>query len=456
MHPLNAQGVEMHPLNAQGVEMHQLNAQGAEMHPPTAQGVEIQIIHGAEVQAEADQPQTHHVPVTTHPRMCCMQQRNSWGVSTEDAPKDDFIQAATLTPSDVKDHWAKVEQGIMKELSSWMEHKVLEQVAVDEVQNEVDTTWAYKWKGEEVKARWCLRGFKDHQKDHLNTAAFTASRTSQRMLTSLAALNQWPLVSLDISTAFLQGDTYGDSDGRMVCIKIPTWVLKYLRRFKQFEHYDPQVHGMRLRKPAYGLVDAPRKWYEVLRKELEHHGWRVSLSDPGLFYLRIGDSAQPQGYLTVHVDDLKATGSELILKRLQVQLTSRFGKLKSESGKFEHCGVMHEVETNSTTKAITYVMHQNHYLARVRLPQTEKIKEFRLKSDKQCSEEDHSTYRSLLGKLAWCVTTRPEGAVVCALLQGKANQPKYEDLIRLIVLAKWLKQHPAVTRYGPLEKPYRL
>eukprot|EP00971_Amphidinium_carterae_P308031 6121589-Amphidinium_carterae.1 len=365
-------------------------------------------------------------------------------------------KASALSAADVKCHWAEVEKGVLKELDSWMEHHVLEKIPVSQAANVIDTTWVYRWKGDAVKARWCIRGFKDRQKDALVTSAFTASRMSQRVITSLAALNQWPMISLDISTAFLQGDSYEDKEHRMICIKIPAWLLVYLQRYEQFQDYNPRIHAVRLRKPAYGLVDAPRRWYAVLRKELETAGWQVALSEPGLFFLRTADSRLPQGYLTVHADDLKLTAPDPVLQRLESQLTKKFGKLKHEKDRFEHCGVMHEVERSASSSGVTYVMHQNQYLKRVQLPDTSRMKEFRTNAIEKCSERDHAIYRSLLGKVAWCVTTRPEAAVVSALLQSRANSPVYEDLIRLIILAKWLKQNPSVTRYGPMAGPYRL
>ena len=59
-----------------------------------------------------------------------------------------------------------------------------------------------------VRARLTLRGFKDRDADNLEKYAGTSQRYSQRLLASEAANRCWPIMSTDISKAFLQGVTY--------------------------------------------------------------------------------------------------------------------------------------------------------------------------------------------------------------------------------------------------------
>ena len=59
-----------------------------------------------------------------------------------------------------------------------------------------------------IRARVCLRGFKDQQAQGLANYAGTSQRYSQRIVCSEAVLRQWPLATTDISKTFLQGVTY--------------------------------------------------------------------------------------------------------------------------------------------------------------------------------------------------------------------------------------------------------
>ena len=66
------------------------------------------------------------------------------------------------------------------------------------------------------------------------------------------------MTHIDLRTAFLQGEAY-DSSREVVCQLPP-------------EAGYPPYWGGRLIKPAYGLNDAPRKWWNRLDKSLRSYG----------------------------------------------------------------------------------------------------------------------------------------------------------------------------------------
>src|SRR6266702_3057152 len=68
----------------------------------------------------------------------------------------------------------------------------------------------------------------------------------------------------------------------------------------------------RLLKSLYGLKQAGRKWYEVLRRTLTDLAFHVSDADPGVFHTRIDEHAL---ILAVHVDDCIITGGSIKLIR---------------------------------------------------------------------------------------------------------------------------------------------
>ena len=77
----------------------------------------------------------------------------------------------------------------------------------------MDSRWVIRFKRMPdgsliVKARLCIRGFKDGQIEMLDTFAGTASRYGQRAVNIVAATKKWLLWSLDVSQAFLKGLTF--------------------------------------------------------------------------------------------------------------------------------------------------------------------------------------------------------------------------------------------------------
>ncbi|CAI7790164.1 unnamed protein product [Closterium sp. NIES-53] len=97
----------------------------------------------------------------------------------------------------------------------------------------------------------------------------------------------YELHSLDFSTAFLQGSLHEEI---------------WLRRPPGFTGSFPAGTQWSLRRPVYGLHQAPRKWHDTLRTTLAALGFAPSTTDPSLF-LRTDATLLPF-YVLVYVDDL--------------------------------------------------------------------------------------------------------------------------------------------------------
>eukprot|EP00971_Amphidinium_carterae_P079596 1575128-Amphidinium_carterae.1 len=125
--------------------------------------------------------------------------------------------------------------------------------------------------------------------------------------------------------------------------------------------------------------------------------------------------------MSLHVDDLKVCAKTCDLKLLETELTKRFGTLKRQTEAFEHCGVWHAI----TNRGI--VMTQDHYLRKLEQPSRERMRAFKEKTHQKCSPSDHKEFRTLLGRVEWTVTSRPEASVLAQTLQSRAHDPNYED-----------------------------
>ena len=82
----------------------------------------------------------------------------------------------------------------------------------------MSSRWVLTWKEKDgewiVKARLVFRGFLDPQVNQLYTASATASAASHRQLCSKGVNEKWQIISIDISTAFIQGITFKDLNSK--------------------------------------------------------------------------------------------------------------------------------------------------------------------------------------------------------------------------------------------------
>ncbi|CAI7758596.1 unnamed protein product, partial [Closterium sp. NIES-53] len=94
----------------------------------------------------------------------------------------------------------------------------------------------------------------------------------------------------------------------------------WLRRPPGFTESFPAGTQWSLRRPVYGLRQAPRKWHDTLRTTLAALGFAPSTADPSLF-LRT-DTSLPLFYVIVYIDDLifaTADTEALTLVKLELQ-----------------------------------------------------------------------------------------------------------------------------------------
>ena len=112
--------------------------------------------------------------------------------------------------------------------------------------------WVLAWKliGK-AKARLCVLGFQDPDLTEVPRDSPTLSTASEALIMQWVASRKYRLISCDIKTAFLSGD----EDVRNIFIA----PLDDVRRVLKVDHETV----LRLRKAVYGLVNAPKKWWET-------------------------------------------------------------------------------------------------------------------------------------------------------------------------------------------------
>ncbi|CAI7757241.1 unnamed protein product [Closterium sp. NIES-53] len=96
----------------------------------------------------------------------------------------------------------------------------------------------------------------------------------------------------------------------------------WLRRPPGFTGLFPAGTPWSLRRPVFGLRQAPREWHDTLRTTLATLGFAPSTADPSLF-LRT-DTTLPPFYALVYVDDLVfATADTEALAHVKSELQKR-------------------------------------------------------------------------------------------------------------------------------------
>ncbi|CAI7880200.1 unnamed protein product [Closterium sp. NIES-54] len=158
------------------------------------------------------------------------------------------------------------------------------------------------------KARYVARGFSQRQGvDLFQTVSPTPKMTTLRVLLHVVSQRDYELHSLDSSTAFLQGTLHEEI---------------WLRRPPGFTRSFPAGTQWSLRRPVYGLRQAPCEWHDTLGMTLATLGFAPSTSVPSLF-LRT-DTTLPPFYVLVNVDDLVfATADTEALAHVKSELQKR-------------------------------------------------------------------------------------------------------------------------------------
>ena len=285
-----------------------------------------------------------------------------------------------------------------KELENWIENDVFEEV-VDEGQDFMTVKWVVTSKIKEnhevTKARLVVRGFEEVEQNYRKDSP-TCSKQSMRTLLALSSAQGWSCNSLDIRSAYLQGDRIE----REVYLKPPS------------EFYNGQL--WRLKKSVYGLCDAARCWYLRLKRELINLGAEMSLYDNGVFsYMHKNEII---GVICLYVDDFLWSGTQVFEELIIEKICELFSIGSSETQTFKYLGL----QIDSDGKTICTVDQRAYGASLKKIP----ISRNRLNNSKSfLSEKERSEYRSLIGQLNWMATqTRPDIAFdVCSLSASSKN-----------------------------------
>ena len=359
------------------------------------------------------------------------------------------------TATEIRAYQKQFLEAKQLECKSWLDNEVFDLVNTRKIQarNWVTARWVLTLKRDKdgnflkTKARWVLRGFQDKQKNDQQTDSPAASRSGFRLAIQAASNKGWNIIHMDLKTPFLQGEAY-DQSRDMIC-QIPPEM-----------GYPPRI-AARMKKPAYGLNDAPRRWWNILDSALRSY---VTSANPGRpLHIRVLRQAAPKpalvsekkssttfdlegavdylmdpvsgnnaknrqvhGALSLHVDDLLMTGDDVFEKEIMGRLRKHF-QVGSED-KNDCLFVGQRIQWKQDEKHGWYTnVHQN-----VAIDELQEITfDKHLKDDTPLTPQMHTAYRSVLGQINW-LQSRTQfhigyqfSSSRCA---SKASSPTIEDV----------------------------
>ena len=338
------------------------------------------------------------------------------------------------TKDELKMYRKEFDESKMKEINSWIDNQVfhvLENYEYKEGDNLLTSRLLQNIKTHQdgslakAKSRIVVRGFQDTQIDILRKDSPTASRISIRLLLDYAITHGFDIFSADVSTAFLQGEKYSKDDHRSPIYVRPP------RGINQMIGVSDNAVWV-LDKSAYGLVDAPKRWYLALLKCIVTAGMKRSLTDFALFSYRVDGNIE--GVLVSHVDDLLYTGTTRFHQDVFARIKDKFKFGKVSQNRFQYCGSIIELDKAEKRIRIT----QEHYAQGITLPKLS----VKRPSEDFLDKQDFDAFRSALGQLNWLVVmTRPDLSLGTNLLAQIMQNPSYADYSKLLKLVKTARHY---------------
>ena len=370
-----------------------------------------------------------------------------------DEPEDETLEDFALATRDEDDPKSMSDALARPEAEEWKtamktEIKQLERLGTWELVyppanvNIIDSGFVYRKKRDNrgnitsYKARFVGKGYSQvYGVDYFDTFAPSVKLTSQRVVLSFAAREDWEIHQVDVKGAYLNA------------VLPETVYMKPLMGY-----LAPEQHGMvcKLLKGLYGVKQAGHEWYRKLRGTFTTLGFIRSEADHGVFYILGTDPI----IVTVSTDDM-------IIAAKYLETVTRFKNDLKRFYDISDLGEIHWVlgiEIKRDRMARTISLSQRTYIDTI-------LEEFKLKDaapltvpaepgailgKHQCPEstrekEDMANvpYARGVGKVMYYyVATGPQiGYITRVLAQFMANpdRPHWEALKRVMRYMKGAK-----------------
>ncbi|KAL2923679.1 Retrovirus-related Pol polyprotein from transposon TNT 1-94 [Bienertia sinuspersici] len=307
----------------------------------------------------------------------------------------EYKEPKSFKEASTKPEWVEAMQ---KEIDALNKNNTWTFVDLPKGKKAIGSKWVYKVKLkadgtlDRCKARLVAHGCNQkHGVDYEETFSPVIKMTTVRCLIAVAAHRKWPMYQLDVNNAFLHGELTEE-----VYMKVPSGIP------------NPDQKVCKLNKSLYGLKQASRQWFAKLVSELIQLGFIQSKNDYSLFIKHT-----PQGITlgAVYVDDILVTGND---SDSIVALKSHLDKILS----IKDLGLLNyflgiEVGYADSGVILTQRKFTKELLETAGLELKGKATtplpvDLKLSATTGVLLDNPEHYRSLVGKLNFLTTTRPD------------------------------------------------
>ena len=277
------------------------------------------------------------------------------------------------------------------------------------------------------KARWVAGGHRDpdigDDKASPRTDAPTADLLGQHLVMFLAASHRWPLLSSDVSNAFLRGQPVD----RNLYIRLPKPLPPAL-----LGKVNPN-QLCRLRKGMYGLTEAPRLWFIEYQQKLLAIGFKRCYLLPAVF--TFFQNGQLVAAIALHVDDGIMTGCPKLAAPIFAKMKETFEYGTWDEDNFRFTG---RQITRGPDFSVIISMHEYiNELEEIDIPLARKNGNRNL----AVTERERSVLRGKLGELGWLARmSQPTLCFGVSRLQQRQVEATVQDLVDANILVRKAKQ----------------
>ncbi|WOG95118.1 hypothetical protein DCAR_0314420 [Daucus carota subsp. sativus] len=335
----------------------------------------------------------------------------------------------TFEEASEESKWNKAmdeEIGAIKKNDTW------ELTDLPEGHKAIGVKWVYKTKTnqdgevEKYKARLVAKGYKQRYGiDYDEVFAPVARVDTIRLLTAIAAQNQWKIFQMDVKSAFLNG--YLEEE---VYIEQPPG---YVQKGKEDKVY-------RLKKALYGLKQAPRAWNTRVDEYFQKNGFVKSPYEHALYTKT--NSGGDIMIVCLYVDDMIFTGNNPgMFDDFKKVMTNEFEM--TDIGQMSYfLGV--EVKQSKDGIFMCQKKYAEQILKKFRMEECKSVStpaeaSIKLRIDSTRESVNPTLFKSLVGSLRYLTFTRPDIMYAVGLVSRYMEKPKQDHFMAAKRILRYIK-----------------
>ncbi|KAJ9545097.1 hypothetical protein OSB04_024804 [Centaurea solstitialis] len=286
------------------------------------------------------------------------------------------------------------------------------------------------------KVRLVAQGYcQEEGIDYEETFSSVARLEAIRIFLAYAAYRDFKVYRMDAKFAILNGKLYEEV---------------YVKQPLRFESEEYPNHVYFIRKALYGLMQAPRAWYEWLSGFLHSHNVHICITDITLFYKKIHDEIL---LVQIYVDDIIFGSTDVsICKEFECLMQNEFEmSIMGELTFFLALQVKQSSEGIFVNQA-KYIQDllKKYKLTKVYPMRTPMAPNLKLDKDFSGGCVECKLYKGIIGSLLYLTASRPDiifATCICARYQ---SDPKESHLSGVKIILRYLKKTPCFGMWYPL------